>query len=111
MLELVGSAEMRQFGDNKRDLLTRQCRDCDVRMVCNGGCPEDRFILSRDGEPGHNYLCDGLYFFFDHVRPAMTVMANLVQRNLPAAGVMQWTAEMDKQRGRNDPCPCEWQEI
>ncbi len=107
MLEMVGSQRMRQFGDNKRDLLTQQCRDCDVRMLCNGGCPKDRFEFSRDGEPGQNYLCDGLYFFFDHVRPTMEIMANLVQRNQPAARVMEWVAEQDKQRGRNDPCPCQ----
>ncbi len=107
MLEMVGSQRMRQFGDNKRDLLTQQCRDCDVRMLCNGGCPKDRFEFSRDGEPGQNYLCDGLYFFFDHVRPTMEIMANLVQRNQPAARVMEWVSEQDKQRGRNDPCPCQ----
>ena len=106
MLELVGSAEMRRFGDNKRDLLTRQCRDCEVRMLCNGGCPKDRFVLSRDGEPGHNCLCEGLYHFFNHTRPAMAVMADLVQRGQYADGVMTWVAEQDKRRGRNDPCPC-----
>jgi uncharacterized protein len=69
MIELVASPQMRTFGDNKRDKLTRQCQACDVRRLCNGGCPKDRFVESRDGDPGHNYLCDGLYFFFDHVRP------------------------------------------
>lgn len=107
MLEMVGSQQMRTFGDNKRDLLTKQCRECDVRMLCNGGCPKDRFEFSRDGEPGQNYLCDGLYFFFDHVRPTMEIMANLVQRNQPAARVTEWVEAQDKQRGRNDPCPCQ----
>lgn len=106
MIELVASPQMRQFGDNKRDLLTKQCRECDVRMVCNGGCPKDRFMLSRDGEPGQNYLCDGLYFFFDHVRPAMTYMAQQVQHGQPAANIMAQVAAQDAKRGRNDPCPC-----
>ena len=30
-------------------------------------------------EAGHNYLCDGPYFFFYYVRPTMTIMAQLVQ--------------------------------
>jgi len=107
MLEMVASPQMRAFGDHKRDGLTQQCRDCEVRPLCNGGCPKERFTLSREGEPGQNYLCGGLYHFFNHTRPAMDVMARLVQRGLPAAGVMEWTAEQDKRRGRNDPCPCQ----
>ena len=106
MLELVASPEQRRFGDNKRDLLTQQCQNCEVRPLCNGGCPKDRFILSRDGEPGHNYLCDGLYRFFSHVRPAMEIMALLVQRKQPAARVMEWVAAEDAKRGRNALCPC-----
>ena len=106
MLELVASPKQREFGDNKRDLLTRQCQACDVRMLCNGGCPKDRFVASRDGEPEHNYLCDGLYFFFDHVRPTMNIMAQLVNRNQPAARIMELVAAEDAKRSRNDPCPC-----
>jgi uncharacterized protein len=106
MIELVASQQMRTFGDNKRDKLTRQCQTCDVRALCNGGCPKDRFVESRDGEPGHNYLCEGLYFFFDHVRPTMNIMAQLVQRGQYADGVMQWVKAEDAKRGRNDPCPC-----
>ncbi len=37
MIELVASPRQRQFGDNKRDELTRQCQGCDVRALCNGG--------------------------------------------------------------------------
>lgn len=106
MLEMVASPEQRRFGDNKRDLLTQQCQNCEVRPLCNGGCPKDRFILSREGEPGHNYLCDGLYRFFSHVRPAMEIMALLVQRKQPAARVMEWVAAEDAKRGRNALCPC-----
>ncbi|MFL7837376.1 MAG: anaerobic sulfatase maturase [Candidatus Promineifilaceae bacterium] len=106
MLQMVASDFQRTFGNNKRDLLTQQCQACEVRPLCNGGCPKDRFILSRDGEPGHNYLCDGLFFFFDHVRPTMNIMARLVQRGQPAARVKEWVLAEDKKRGRNDPCPC-----
>lgn len=106
MIELVASPKQRTFGDNKRDLLTRQCQACDVRALCNGGCPKDRFVTARDGEPGHNYLCHGFYFFFDHVRPTMAIMAQLVQRGQPAEGVMKFVAAEDARRGRNDPCPC-----
>ena len=69
MLELVASPEQRKFGEDKRDTLTAQCRSCEVRQLCNGGCPKDRFARSRDGEPGQNYLCAGLELFFKHTRP------------------------------------------
>ena len=78
MGELVASAQMRKFGDDKRDTLTQQCRNCEVRPLCNGGCPKDRFALSKDGEAGHNYLCPGLELFFTHTRPMMNIMAELL---------------------------------
>jgi uncharacterized protein len=106
MLELVASAKQREFGDNKRDKLTQQCLNCDVRVLCNGGCPKDRFVNSKDGEPGQNYLCEGLYAFFDHVRPTMNIMASLVQRRQPAARVMEWVTAQDAQRDPESACPC-----
>ena len=77
-----------------------------MRGLCHGGCPKDRFVASRDGEPGHNYLCDGLYKFFAHTRPTMTVMAPP-----GAAGEVRGRGDRDvcaedAKRGRNDPCPC-----
>jgi serine-type anaerobic sulfatase-maturating enzyme len=106
MRDLVASDGQRRFGLDKRDRLTRQCRECEVRSLCNGGCPKDRFVESHHGEPEHNYLCHGLFRFFTHTRPAMQVMARLLQEDRPASGVMAWTASQDAKRGRNDPCPC-----
>jgi uncharacterized protein len=106
MLDLVASAQMRKFGDDKRDKLTNQCQQCEVRLVCNGGCPKDRFVPSRDGEPGHNYLCAGLILFFTHTRPAMTIMAQLFKRGRPPAEVMAWFAAEDAKRGPYQPCSC-----
>jgi uncharacterized protein len=106
MQTMVSSQKQRAFGNNKRDMLTKQCQQCEVRSLCNGGCPKDRFILSRDGEAGHNYLCEGLFHFFTHVRPTMNIMADLLRRSQPAARVMEWVQAEDAKRGRNDPCPC-----
>jgi uncharacterized protein len=106
MLELVGSPRQRKFGLDKRDTQTRQCQQCEVRPLCNGGCPKDRFTLSKDGEPGHNYLCEGLYRFFEHTQPAMRRMADLYARGRPPAEVMAWIAEQDKRRDAYAPCPC-----
>lgn len=106
MLELVASPAQRKFGQDKRDTLTAQCQDCRVRHLCNGGCPKDRFALSRDGEPGQNYLCAGLELFFTHTGPAMQAMARLLQQSRPPADVMALIAAEDARRGPYQPCPC-----
>jgi uncharacterized protein len=105
MLTLVSSAAQRKFGDDKRDMLTAQCKSCEVRPLCNGGCPKDRFVLSRDGEPGQNYLCAGLELFFKHTMPAMRTMAQLLQQRRAPSDIMAMTAESDK-LARHQPCPC-----
>lgn len=106
MLELVVSAAQRQFGQDKRDKLTRQCRNCKVLNWCNGGCPKDRFAVSRDGEPGQNYLCAGFEKFFMHTGPTFNVMAQLIRKGRAPSEVMQAVAQMDAQRDLTAPCPC-----
>ncbi|MCU0919935.1 MAG: anaerobic sulfatase maturase [Burkholderiaceae bacterium] len=106
MLELVASPQQRKFGLDKRDALTRQCRECDVRALCNGGCPKERFALAQDGEPGHNYLCAGLYRFFTHTRPAMQRMAQLYAGGRRPAEVMDQLRDEDRRRDAYAPCPC-----
>jgi len=106
MAELVASPRQRKFGQDKHDLLTRQCRACEVRALCNGGCPKERFAMSRDGEPGQNYLCAGLYTFFTHTRPAMQEMARLYSAGRAPAEVMSSVEAEDRKRGPYAPCPC-----
>lgn len=106
MLKLVASPAMRKFGQDKREALTAQCRNCRVRHLCNGGCPKDRFALSADGEPGQNYLCPGLELFFTHTGPVFEVMARFLRQGRAPADVMGWTAAQDAQRGPYRPCPC-----
>jgi len=106
MLKLVASQQMRKFGDDKRDLLTPQCQQCEVLALCNGGCPKDRFALSRDGDSGHNYLCSGLELFFLHTRPAMRTMGRLLQQRRAPSEVMAITAAEDEKRGPYQNCSC-----
>jgi len=106
MLKLVASAGQRKFGDDKRNTLTAQCLRCEVRPLCNGGCPKDRFELSRDGEPGQNYLCSGLELFFKHTLPTMRAMAQLIQQRRYPAEMMPLIAAEDAKRGPYQPCPC-----
>ena len=102
----MASSEQRQFGQGKRDSLTQQCQTCKVRNWCNGGCPKDRFALSKDGEPGQNYLCAGLEKFFMHTGPTFNVMAQLYRKGHPPAEVMSSIAALDARRDAYQPCPC-----
>jgi uncharacterized protein len=113
LIELVGSDKQQQFGLAKRDTLPRFCRDCEVRFVCNGGCPKDRTLRTPDGEPGLNYLCDGYKAFFTHIDQPMQIMATELRAKRPPANIMQYLAQEAAERerrfaraGRNDPCPC-----
>jgi uncharacterized protein len=103
---VVASPRQRTFGQDKFSTLTRYCLDCDVRSVCNGGCPKDRFATSPYGEPGQHYLCPGYQAFFHHVREPMTIMAELLRANRAPAELMRLYETRDARRGRNEPCTC-----
>ena len=113
LIELVASPQQRQFGLAKRDTLPRYCRECEVRFVCNGGCPKDRTLRTPDGEPGLNYLCAGYKAFFTHIDRPMRIMAAELGAGRPPANVMcllaaeqaEWERRLAR-AGRNDPCPC-----
>ena len=111
--EIVVMDQQRDFGLAKRETLPQYCLDCEVKFVCNGGCPKNRFISTPDGEPGLNYLCAGYRAFFNHVGPAMNFMARELAERRPPANVMLQMARYDTEMerafasaGRNDPCPC-----
>jgi uncharacterized protein len=92
LVSLVASPQQRAFGLGKRDALPRLCRECAVRFVCNGACPKDRILLTPDGEPGLNYLCEGLKAFFTHVDGPMRTMARLLHERRSPASIMAMPA-------------------
>ena len=89
MAELVKSPQQRAFGQNKLNSLPKYCRECEVLFACYGECPRNRFITTPDGEPGLNYLCAGYKLFFNHIDPAMKIMANLLRQGRWADEIMQ----------------------
>lgn len=107
---LVDRPRQQQFGAAKRDLLPGQCRRCQWLDVCNGACPKDRFVQTSDGEPGLNYLCDGMRAFCEHVEQPARHMIRRVRAGAPVTTVMSELRAMSKERwagvGRNDPCIC-----
>ncbi len=111
--EIVVSESQRRFGEAKRDTLPQYCRDCEVRFVCNGGCPKNRIISTPAGEPGLNYLCAGYRAFFNHIDEPMRYMAAQLRQQRPPATVIAYMRGKDEAlanayqvAGRNDPCPC-----
>jgi uncharacterized protein len=113
LAECAASPEQREFGRMKRDGLPHACRECETRFACHGECPKRRFMTTPDGAPGLNYLCPAYKQFFRHIEPDMRTMADLLNRGLPAALIMDLHARKDgaaphgtQRAGRNDPCPC-----
>jgi uncharacterized protein len=110
LLELLENPALQEFGRKKRDSLPKYCRTCDVRIMCNGGCPKDRLIRTPDGEEGLNYLCVGLKHFFTNSRPYLERIGTQWRAKAPIEMIMSQLREEDAattpQTGRNDPCPC-----
>ena len=88
MIDLVASARQQEFGRNKREMLSRQCLECDFLSICNGECPKNRFVRAPGGGPGLNYLCEGYRAFFAHADRPMRIMAGLLHRSRPASEIM-----------------------
>jgi uncharacterized protein len=72
---LLYSDKQKAFGLAKSGSLPYYCKICDVRTMCNGECPKNRFITAPDGEPGLNYLCSGYRAFFRHCLPFVRAVA------------------------------------
>jgi uncharacterized protein len=75
LVELLESPKQRAFGQAKLDTLPGCCQACEVRAMCNGGCPKNRFLRTPDGKAGLNYLCAGYKRFFTHCQPFVAEVA------------------------------------
>jgi uncharacterized protein len=64
---MIFSEGQKEFGFAKCNDLPQPCRDCKYLFACNGECPKNRLIRTREGEPGLNYLCSGLQHFWQHI--------------------------------------------
>jgi uncharacterized protein len=80
LVELLESPAQRAFGLAKLDTLPRYCQECEVRFMCNGGCPKNRILSTPDGGAMLNYLCAGYKRFFTYCRPFVEKIAALSRR-------------------------------
>ncbi|MGR5064770.1 SPASM domain-containing protein [Photobacterium sp. DNB22_13_2] len=116
-----------EFGLQKQSTLSPDCKRCQYKFACNGGCPKHRFERSPSGHPNHNYFCQGYKYFFQHSAKYMKEMRRLLSVGRFADEIMWSLAyqetgntingvsqihkpRMTKKRapiiGRNQPCPC-----
>ncbi|MBC8505751.1 MAG: anaerobic sulfatase maturase [Anaerolineales bacterium] len=93
LIDLVTTENQAKFGTAKRDKLPRYCCECEVRFVCNGGCPKNRIRRTPDGEEGLNYLCEGYKAFFKHIDEPMRVMIKLLKMGRAPADIMMFMRE------------------
>jgi uncharacterized protein len=90
---MVFSPEQIMFGKNKKSLLPDQCLHCDVRFICNGGCPKNRILPPKNESLPINYLCGGYKSFFHHVDQPMKMISSLVRSGRPASEIMHLFAK------------------
>lgn len=76
------------FGTRKETALPGCCRECDVLVLCRGGCPKHRFTKTGNDEPGLNYLCPGYKKFFNYSKKYLKVFRQLLEHNIPASRIM-----------------------
>ena len=88
MIQMVNSHKQQQFGRDKLDTLPNYCLECEVRFVCNGGCPKNRILHTPHGEYGLNFLCEGYRAFFNHIDEPMKIMADLIRSGRQARDIM-----------------------
>ncbi len=100
----VSTTQQKDFGLTKKSNLPKQCRACEYLSLCNGGCPKHRFMKTRDGEQGLNYLCHGYQQIFRHTAPTMQSMGTFLSQGRLTTGIMH--QESKGKIGRNDPCLC-----
>lgn len=89
MGKMAGSNKQKEFGQNKKDLLPNHCLRCDVRFMCNGGCPKNRILPPKGETLPINYLCEGYQAFFRHVDQPMKLISGLIRAGRPAQEIMQ----------------------
>lgn len=109
LVELLENPAQRTFGKAKLETLPCYCQECEVRAMCNGECPKNRFLKTPDGEARLNYLCAGYKRFFTHCQPFVSeVAAQWRQQTLKQQMPPERATDVRKsiKPGRNDPCPC-----
>ena len=73
------SKKQEMFGYGKDIKLPEKCRQCKYLFACSGECPKNRFLRTSNGESGLNYLCKGLFNYFNHIDPYIKNIVNALK--------------------------------
>ena len=84
------------FGMKKNNSLPGECLKCNYYFLCRGGCPKHRFELVCSGDGLRNSLCDGFKFFFEHTKPYMEHMRDLLVSGKSPTHVIKWSHDKKK---------------
>ncbi len=76
LTDMALSAGQERFGYSKDTTLPEKCRKCRYLFACAGECPKNRLLKTAAGQPGLNYLCEGLFNYFDHIDPYIRKIVN-----------------------------------
>lgn len=117
LLKMMYSPQQIAFGQAKKKLNPQKCFQCKFWELCFGECPRNRFTFTNDGEQNLNYLCKGLFKFFEHSFPFFEMMAEKLQKKLPPAEIMPKVRAILNKLPQNpnllkqkckpsEPCPC-----
>ena len=90
LASLMNSTKQQVFGQQKFSDLPKTCLRCRHYNRCYGECPKKRFMTTKEGEYGLNYLCEGYQHFFDHVTPYMEYMSKELKNERSPANVMHY---------------------
>lgn len=76
-LNYLLDSPIQQKFQQKKSTLPDTCVSCTYCFACHGECPKNRFM------PGdRNYLCQGYFYYFSHIRPYMERMADLIRKGM-----------------------------
>lgn len=80
------SQQNRQFGDDKRRTMARECHACQWQFACYGGCPKHRFYL-RFLVLRIKTTCARVTVLFAHTSPTMNAMKTLYENGFSPAEI------------------------
>lgn len=84
--ERVDGARLRSFAQRKQNL-PDQCKACQWKAYCHGGCPKHRAHGGDLAEP--TVLCPSYMMWFEHAMPRLQWLAGFLQRGSQPPGVEQ----------------------